>query len=226
MEQIFTDIYKHKLWGTEGDGSGHGSSKVVATGASAIVYHLILSLGIHGMIDAPCGAMAWQSSLLHQISLQRPEFRYLGIDIVKSVIDNNTRRFQKHTKNGSSISFMHANLANKQAWSFPEGYDLILCRDALQHLSYLDIWRVLLRFANSSSKYILLGSYPYGSHYCQYKNNSTNTNLATPGTYFCINLQSPPFSLNPLQSFAEGTSDRKWLLLFERQQLKSQLKNS
>lgn len=223
MEKIFTKIYEHKLWGVEGDGSGTGSSKLATRGASAILYHLCLSLGLYGMIDAPCGAMVWQPSLLRQIQFQRPHFRYLGIDVVRSLIHNNTKRFEQRANNSSTISFMHANLASQTNWSLPEGYDLILCRDAMQHLPYVDIWTVLQRFAKSQSKYILLGSYPYGSQYCQYKNNSSNRNLATPGAYFCIDLQSPPFSLIPAKRFSEGTFDKKWLLLFERDQLKAQL---
>ena len=195
-----------------------------------------MAFHLNAMIDAPCGAMAWQTPLLNHLVHTKPGFRYLGIDVVKHVVQKNSNRFSgawtfyknisKSVNPGFSVAFLHADLANTSNWSMPLGYDLILCRDALQHLRYDDIWRVLHRFADSDAKYILIGSYPEGSMHCApYMDGSPNRNLARPGAFFCIDLQRPPFRLMPTDIFKEGTVDRKTLLLFERKALRRQLHN-
>lgn len=69
-EQAFSAIYKHDRWGggsnqTAGGGSGGGSSEAGAIGASRIIFHLAMKYALSGIVDAPCGAMAWQESLVN-----------------------------------------------------------------------------------------------------------------------------------------------------------------
>jgi hypothetical protein len=232
VEESFTSVYKKQQWGQEGAGSGPGSSEVSAAGASRILFHVIMMFNVNSMIDAPCGGMVWQAPLLNQLVHAVPGFRYIGIDVVGSVISRNERRFSTQWsihKNvskvnpGFAIQFAQADLASKD-WSTPPGFDLIFCRDALQHNKLTDVWRILRHFADSDANYILVGSYPDGSMYCRYtEDGSPNINLSHTGGFFCVDLQRTPFNLSPTKVFREGTHDRKTLYLFERSALRRQL---
>ena len=104
----------------------------------------------------------------------------------------------------------------------PSGYDLIICRDALQHFSFNLITDALENFSKSDSKYILLGSY----------DSKLNTLIKT-GECFEINLLNAPFLLPaPIEIFHEKTDvianrlgfkkePEKLMLLYEISTLKS-----
>ena len=232
VAQAFTNVYARAAWGNEGGRSGPGSSELQASGASRIVFHLIMALNLQSMIDAPCGAMVWQTPLLHQIVFNVPGFRFLGIDVVNSVVEKNNQRFAHQwasIKNVTkfnpefSVNFAQANLADKD-WSVPRGHDLLLCRDALQHNKLRHVWRILYNFAESDVKYLLIGSYPDGSFYCRYtEGGSPNIDIRNPGGFFCIDLMREPFNLRPMKILREGTHDRKTLYLFDRESLRRDL---
>lgn len=101
---VFQKIYAKGLWGTmdgPGAGSGYGSVPQVAAGASRIIYHVVMMYGARRVIDAPCGGMAWQHTLVAQLHRQVPEFEFLGIDVVPEVVARNRRIF----RNDRHISF-------------------------------------------------------------------------------------------------------------------------
>lgn len=90
----------------------------------------------------------------------------------------------------------------------PKDYELILCRDALQHLSYELIASTIENFCGSNAKYLLVGSY------ISAKRNK-NRNIAV-GLAFSINLLATPFNFpRPLEIYNERTRDGKYLLLYE-----------
>lgn len=233
IEHAFTNVYQKQQWGQEGGGSGSGSTEVHAAGASRIVFHVLMAFNLQSMIDAPCGAMVWQKPLMNQLLVEIPSFRYLGMDVVNSVVKRNQLQFEKQwsihrnvsqVNPGFRVDFMHADLAQKE-FPMPIGYDLILSRDALQHNRLDDVWQILSNFARSTAKYLLIGSYPDGSFYCRYTaSGSPNIELAHPGGFYCIDLQRDPFSLVPKRVFREATNDRKTLYLFDRSELANQLK--
>ena len=57
-----------------------------------------------------------------------------GVDVVSSVIDKNKVKF-------NDLEWMKFSSQDLSSWTenLPNGYDLILSRDALQHLSYSSI---------------------------------------------------------------------------------------
>ena len=229
-----------------GGGSGDGSTELGGVGASRILFGLVMALNVSSMIDAPCGAMVWQRSLLNQLLHNRRAFRYLGIDVVSSVIAANRHRFQNTSwsakKNATRfnpdfrIAFERADLASS-SWSVPRGYDLIFSRDALQHNKLADVWQILERFASSDAKYVMLGSYPAGSLGCTYTRlpappsagvnathvTTTNRDLPSTGDFFCVDLRQPPFRLTPMMDMAEADSHRKHLYVFDRARMRAEL---
>lgn len=227
IESSFNHIYSAKKWGDQGGGSGSGSSEFAGAGASRILYYVIMAFNVHSMIDAPCGAMVWQRSLLQQL-VEEP-FVYHGIDVVHKIVQQNVQTFAGkwgHFRNNSRqhagfrVSFSHANLAAPH-WSAPRGYDMIFSRDALQHNKRADVWSILRAFAKSDAKLLLLGSYPDGSTHC-HEHRGINHEIRT-GDFFCVDLALEPYNLKPSQIFREGTLDRKALYLYERARVREAL---
>ncbi len=241
IERSFTGIYQTHAWGKFGGGSGSGSALANARGAINILFHVIMHFNISSMIDAPCGAMEWQTSLLSQLVYNQPGFRFLGVDVVRSVVERNQQSFSgnwlarlgtsanaRQWNPGFSVDFAQADLAS-EGWSVPSGYELILSRDALQHNKLADVWRILRRYAESDARYVLIGSYPDGSRHCgaptrgEGGHTGPNRDLPRTGAFFCIDLRQRPFNLTPIRVFREGTDDRKALYLFERAKLREEL---
>lgn len=97
------------------------------------------------------------------------------------------------------------NFREKPNWQFdakdmtvealPAGYDLIHCRDALQHLSCTLIVDALHNMVRSGAKYLVVGSY----------DDPVNTNIQS-GDYFSLNLWVAPFNLSsPDHVYSEDT---------------------
>lgn len=206
-KQIFSHVYATKKWGSEGGGSGVGSSLVESMGASRVLFHVILSLNVHVVVDAACGAMTWQRRLLPQLFSARPNLRYIGLDAAESVVRSNQRTF----RNESRVRFEHVELEKS---AIPPT-DLIFSRDTMQHNSIEGVNNILQRFAESNASHVLVTSFPNGSHYCR---GAINRPIST-GDFFCVDLARKPFELEPVARFEEISIDKKWLYLYERKQL-------
>ena len=57
-----------------------------------------------------------------------PDFQFMGLDVVQRVVDGHRQRFAPKR----NWRFGQADITRD---ALPPGYDLILCRDALMHLS-------------------------------------------------------------------------------------------
>ena len=145
VSNVFDWIYKTQYWGSDGGGSGTGSSIQVAAGARRVIEHLVYRLKIRSMIDAPCGAMTWQAPMLQELKRRDPAFRYFGVDIVDSVVQRNAQQLS-HLAN---VSFATMNLETD---ALPRGYDLILSRDAMQHNSFDTIKSMLQTFVATDAR--------------------------------------------------------------------------
>ena len=215
LQAEFEKIYESKLWGTDGAGSGAGSSLSASSYARSILRLVVNKFGIRGMIDAPCGAMAWMPSVLRDIWDDIEGFQYLGVDIVQSVIMANIEHFKHQT------SWMHFRTMDFSEQPLPGGYDLIFCRDALQHLPLLSGINALENFSKTKARYLLVGSYatPKG-------NREIDIN-AGGNAYFDINLTEEPFFLTGYQQiFSEHTDIlpselEKHMLLYPMHYLKA-----
>ena len=230
LTDVFSRVYDSKRWSDAGLGSGPGSDFVNAQGAARILYHVALLYNVTSMIDAPCGAMEWQPQVLYQLKLQLRSFRYLGLDIVPSVVRSNQRLHEREPpftpgKYGDKLDlhatdFMQFRVADLTASALPHGYDLIMSRDGLQHNSYDGIFTILLNMAATDARYLLLGSYTTG------KNWDIGPSLDhRPGTGFKVDLAKPPFSLTPSAVYRENYGSKSFYL-YERPKFKQMLDQS
>jgi hypothetical protein len=158
VQEKFESIYAGALWGSGGGGSGLGSEPSYTLITRYIMEMVIYKYQITSLLDAPCGGIKWTRLLLAKIFEKIPCFKYHGIDVVRDVIKNLTFQFSSVP----NIDFSIADLSFPGI-KLPFG-DLILCRDALQHLAYANIINILENFSKSKSKYLIVGSYPEGSN--------------------------------------------------------------
>lgn len=180
---IFSNIYKNEVWGSDGEGSGGGSTIQNTEGIRKIMYELLKENGSKSFVDAPCGSCHWQPLVLEKI----PDIDYTGIDVADDVISKNKEKF----KDKPNMKFYVGDLSSPNH-NIPSGADLILCRDALQHLSHNNIVSALRNFKSSMPKVLLLGSYPGGK----------NIDIKS-GEYFDIDLSQSPYNLKPSKVLSE-----------------------
>jgi hypothetical protein len=189
----FSHIYKDSIWTTDGGGSGTGSDPEFAMGAVHVLQLVIHKHGISSLLDAPCGAVSnsWMRIALDQILADIPCFKYHGVDVVPNVVKKNAEVFSDRQ---SSIRFSAIDLSGRTP--LPSGYEMILSRDALQHLPYRSIAGAFSTYCASTSTYLLVGSYLDAT--------DKNKDILTPGGCFDINLLAAPFSFpKPLQAIPE-----------------------
>jgi hypothetical protein len=169
-EDVFTDIYRNNVWegqdSVSGPGSGTHQTGTIAREISA----LLKELNISSMLDIPCGDFGWMKSV------EMNGIDYIGADIVKDLIHNNSA---KYTKDG--IRFRSLNLIKD---NLPK-VDLILCRDCLVHFSFADIELALSGICNSQSNYFLTTTFT---------GRKENHDIVT-GEWRTINLELSPFRL-------------------------------
>ena len=132
MEETFERIYELNAWE---QGSGKGSLPSTTGMYRRCVEQLIRNDEVRVVLDIGCGD--WQFSRLIDWS----NVRYIGVDIVQSVVENNRLHF-----GGPNVTFIHGNIL---CMPLPEA-DLVLVKDVLQHWSNQTIWKFLSRFASYS----------------------------------------------------------------------------
>ena len=213
--RAFNKIYDSGIWGADGGGSGSGSSEEAGAAAKREINNLIFNYKVTRFIDAPCGAVhsSWMKKTVLEIKEKLPCFHYRGADVVQSVIDQNIIKLSNYS---SWMAFAQMDLSASTAL-LPKG-DMILSRDALQHLSYDTAAKVLRTYCRSGSKYLLVGSYV---------ENKVNEYIRD-GDDYRINLLLEPFSFPaPLDIIRERVSptigSSKYFLLYELPALCSSL---
>ena len=137
------------------------------------------------ILDAPCGDLHW----LSRVDL--PIQHYIGVDIVDELIEGNRRHHAQPRR-----SFLTADITKD---ALPVA-DLILCRDALIHFSYEDIFRVFRNFSRTGASYLLTTSFP-ATH--------ANRNIFTGAGWRHLNLEIKPFCLPPPVSIIHDAYNRE-----------------
>jgi len=120
IQKKFDKIFKNKLWGPGGDGSGPGSTIEFTDNLRTIIYNLVKKYKINSILDAPCGAMAWMPLLLRQLGNEIENFQYHGVDVVETMIDSLKIKF----KNESNWKFSLNDITKQQ---LPIYYELFKC---------------------------------------------------------------------------------------------------
>ena len=148
---------------------------------------MLLGLKRVRLLDIPCGDMMYMSRFLDT----RTDVDYTGIDIVPELIERHHKEFAD-----KPTTFLHADILKME--KFEGGFDLILCRQMLQHLVTNDVLAVLARLSKSGSRYLLTTSQAYSKAILE-------LNVNAVGRYRRLNLEAPPVALTaPLCYFRDG----------------------
>lgn len=170
MKDIFTNIYKNKSWqdnyGTE---SGPGSSIECAKAYLDFLQEFCKSNNVTSILDLGCGDF----NLMRHFDFTN--INYFGVDIVDHVILQNQNLYQSKTLKFESESITDYNDENV--------YDLLICKDVLQHLSH-----------ESINKILSIKNYKQALYINDFNNTTFNQNVEN-GQYSPIDLSATPFNL-------------------------------
>lgn len=177
--ETFARIYARNEWsGTEslsGPGSGSAATLIVAN----VLRELVISLEIESVVNLACGDDFWTPDLPG----------YVGIDIAPAAI---ARARKSHPERSYLVGDIRTLV--------PPG-DLLILRDALQHLPLADGVAILETIRSSGGKWLLASTYLGRS-----SRHPGETNVDVPaGGYYCPDLVAPPFSLlGPRRLYPDG----------------------
>ena len=191
-EAVFTEIYSTNFWGSQESFSGSGSELQHTDTMRSNLPAIIEQYDIKSIFDAGCGDWNW----LRHVDI---DIEYTGADIVKSLVDDLTQKYQK-----SNVRFIHTDVVeNKFA-----RHDLVIARDILFHLSYRDIKMFLDNFLESESKFLLT------THSGEHENIDIES-----GSWRFINLFDAPFCFAPPIYTFDDVKGRQKMCLFKRDDL-------
>ena len=189
--RIYKNIYESNYWGDMVSVSGPGSSLQRTAEIRKALPLLIDQLGAKSLLDIPCGDLQW----MRHVSLRIE--RYIGADIVASLIEHNRAQF------GKKGIFLQLDLLNER---LPE-VDIIFCRDCLVHMSFREIRQALNNIKRSKSTYLLTTTFPQHQE-----------NVDTVSPYWrALNFELRPFNFpSPLCAIKDFAEDQpndqgKWL---------------
>jgi hypothetical protein len=212
---MFDLVYKYNIWNDKkdeilmyGGGSGYGSSKLFTMRTRLIIELLIERYKIKSIMDISCGSFNWLPSVL----CKYPEIRFLGTDASETIINTN---IAKHSGTGFDWTFK----VNDFSKSIPDDFDLIICRDSLQHCTTQCIYDTLINIRDSNCKWLLLTSY---------NDVLDDFHEIYPPDCFCVNFLIEPYNLVAEEIFDEESAvvaqvPNKYLLLIDIQKMKNMI---
>ena len=135
------------------------------------------------ILDVPCGDMVWMSRFLQT----RQDIYYTGIDIVPDLISHHKQTYGRFQR----WRFLEADILDHNF--IIDDYDLIINRMMLQHLYFNDVLKLLKKFSDSGSQFLLLTTFP-----AHPKNEELIIDPhENPGRFRYLNLEIPPIALTP-----------------------------
>ncbi|WP_460735349.1 class I SAM-dependent methyltransferase [Lysobacter tyrosinilyticus] len=169
MRRIFDAIHAAKSWGDCESSSGPGSTRERAADFLPDLIALLRSLGTKTLLDAPCGDFNWTSPLADAVD------RYIGVDIVPALIRSNRQRWSSPRR-----QFLCRDMVRQR---LPTA-DLVLCRDALVHLSQANVLLALANLRRTGATYLAATTFV---------GDRSNQDIQT-GEWRPLNMQRPPFN--------------------------------
>jgi SAM-dependent methyltransferase len=187
-EDVFTDLYNSKHWGSGENGgtSGDGSMLETTQEYRKLLQDFLRTFNIQSVIDVGCGD--WQFSQ----TIDWSGIQYTGYDVVQSVIQRNQEKFQ-----APNLTFIHGNAL---LFDLPSA-DLLICKDVLQHLPNEDVFLLLTQCPKFK--------------FCLITNDvdpdtlSSNNHSIQKGACRTLDLTRPPFSMQGAKVLTYSTAHEK-----------------
>jgi hypothetical protein len=185
--RAFEHAYRTGVWSSTGESvSGDGSSLAYTENLRRALPGALRELRVRTLLDVPCGDWNWMAHA------DLPVDRYIGGDVVPALVHENEARFgdARHV-------FRVLDLC---ADPLPAA-DLLLCRDALVHFSYADIWRAVTNILEAEITFLATTTFPM---------TNKNIDLATGIHWRHLNLEAAPLHFPPpLRALREGSIERR-----------------
>jgi hypothetical protein len=209
LSDRFNEIYKKNLWSSLESLSGDGSEIASTKSFRTWLINNLPKLGVRNVVDASCGDFNWMRYVINKL-----EIKYVGLDIVPSVIDKNNKLYASNT-----TKFAVSNICVNKIQSC----DLIIVRDCLFHLSFEDINNFLKNIKMTNYRYLLTTTHIVDDGF-------KNTDI-TSGDFRIINIFDYPFDFHK-KSAKEHIMDssnkdniKKEMILFEKKDVPTRLSN-
>ena len=179
-------------WSDADSVSGPGSNLFQTRLIRKAIPELLEKYSVSSMLDAPCGDMFWMKTLLPVFTEMK--IQYQGADIVAGLIEKHRADFQLFN------TVFHISDLTKGP--IPK-VDLIFTRDCFIHLSYYNIYLILLNYQRSGARYLLTNTYTKASR----KNHNVD------GFYLygrMLNMEKFPFYFGkPIELIVEGCTEKE-----------------
>lgn len=183
LRDKFTHIFQTDLWSGRDSVSGAGASRNQTRVLETELPSLLRKLEVDVLLDLPCGDFSWMQHVV------LPIVRYIGGDIVPQLVELNREKYGRDDR-----EFIELDLTSDR---LPTA-DLLLCRDALVHLSYDDIFSALRNIQRSDIDLLLTTTFPE----CE-----QNVDIRS-GDWRLLNLERPPFNFpQPIQMLNEQCTE-------------------
>jgi len=183
LVETFSKIYQSRAWGPDEFYSGSGSELTFAKKYRETIRRFVEAHQVKSIVDLGCGDFR----VAEAIGLDE-RIRYVGCDIVRDLVDRNTRVFGR-----SGVVFKCLNIVEDE---LPDG-EVCLIRQVFQHLSNREIMRVLKKC--SVYKFVLVTEHLYvgpGSRPNVDKPHGPDTRVPDRSGVF---LECAPFGLRTQQ---------------------------
>tara|TARA_Y100000817_G_scaffold176436_1_gene137785 strand:- start:1790 stop:2386 length:597 start_codon:yes stop_codon:yes gene_type:complete len=198
MEESFSKIYSKNIWG---GGSGSGS-KMTRNNKKyiEILQGILDKYKIKTICDIGCGD--WEFSQFIDFG----EREYLGIDCVLSVIEEDRERFK-----GDTIRFEHKTIGDDY---IPEGYDLIIIKDVIQHWTDEDIMKYFSHIIEKNKYVFSTNGYKFMRD--PTKNNLEKRDISNQYRYHPVSVEKYPLSEFKDYIKEKQTYHAKEMILFSK----------
>lgn len=172
IAETFDAIYRENRWNGRESLSGPGSGSPATARVRDAILELVSELGVASVLDVGCGDGYWMPDLPG----------YLGIDISAEAVD---RARLNHPD--------RLYVSGDVRWLAGTPFDLVICRDAIQHLPLSAGVELLDAIRAIGSRFLLASTYvPRGT--VEADAGPRNVDIE-PGAWYSPDLTAPPFSL-------------------------------
>jgi SAM-dependent methyltransferase len=190
---VFKNIIEQGKWQLNGGSlCGPGSDIENARGAFTAVMQCLRMFKPQTILDLACGDGNW----IHHFITNDVFIHYHGIDYV----DANLATFRKLIGN-KTATLQQGDISTID---LPKA-DMVILRDTLIHMPYEHGTRIIENIKRSGSTFLLTTTYP---------NAQKNFEIKMDGDWYPININLPPYNLQPMMIFYDGYANiQKYLAL-------------
>jgi len=169
LGERFDLIYRSGHWFSNGESkSGSGSTLEATASIRRQLPALFDELGANSILDVGCGDFNWMSQVEHSC-------KYHGVDVAPSLIQANNKEF-----GSERISF---TVLDAVEGPIPQGFDLVMCREVLFHLSNDDSRKLVRNILDSGPRFLMVTT-----------DQRVTDNLdIESGEFRSVNMQIAPF---------------------------------